>query len=312
MCYKEFLNEVSRRVEENLKEIFPEISLERQTVFKNNVNYQTIRVSTPSGNPFGDNAQRCEELLYLLTEEEFAKQGVSINDVPEYVDSLCERYVRGLKENPLNTLNLQQLLDPSMLRLGIVCKSDNNTSMLQHVIKREYLDMYVYCEFSYSLANKDRLSIKVPVNFFGKLAMTESEIFEQACRNTLDDGYTIKPMSSIINRFVLENEIEEMEFPKMDPETELYVITNAHNFQGATALFFPEVFKPLSCKLDSDLFILPSSIHECIAVRADLFDKENLLEMVISVNESMVAKEDILTNNVYFYKRAENSIKLIE
>ena len=53
----------------------------------------------------------------------------------------------------------------------------------------------------------------------------------------------------------------------------------------------------LAYELDSDLYILPSSIHEAIAVKDDDFiSKADMIDMVAEVNEHEVRNEDYLSD----------------
>lgn len=91
----------------------------------------------------------------------------------------------------------------------------------------------------------------------------------------------------------------------------MYVITNAKGINGASCLLYPAVIKNLALKLDSDLYILPSSIHEIIAVKANgTMNKKAFREMVFDVNRTQVPEEDILSDNVYFYSRDRDAITL--
>jgi hypothetical protein len=91
----------------------------------------------------------------------------------------------------------------------------------------------------------------------------------------------------------------------------LYVITNDKGINGASCLLYPEVIKQLALKLDSDLYILPSSIHEIIAVKAnETMNKKVFREMVFDVNRTQVPEEDILSDNVYYYSRNRDAITL--
>jgi hypothetical protein len=93
---------------------------------------------------------------------------------------------------------------------------------------------------------------------------------------------------------------------------EMYVISNSKGINGASCLLYPEVVKSLSEDLQSDLYILPSSIHEIILVRDNgKLDKNALKEMVTEVNNTQVPEEEILSESVYFYSRQRDAITMI-
>ena len=60
-----------------------------------------------------------------------------------------------------------------------------------------------------------------------------------------------------------------------------------------------EVYPPE--KLDSDLFVIPSSVHEVLVGKTDDFDLSHLSEMVYDINQSEVSIEERLSNQLYYY-----------
>ena len=68
----------------------------------------------------------------------------------------------------------------------------------------------------------------------------------------------------------------------------------------------------LAEKIGQNLFILPSSIHEVIAVPAEIAGKNltNLIEMVQEVNMGSVELGERLSNSVYHYDRTARKVTL--
>ena len=57
----------------------------------------------------------------------------------------------------------------------------------------------------------------------------------------------------------------------------LYVLTNKSRINGAAGIMYEGVLKKLADKLESDMYILPSSIHEVIILpKSPMFNKEEL------------------------------------
>lgn len=97
---------------------------------------------------------------------------------------------------------------------------------------------------------------------------------------------------------------QELEDEPLIPDPQMYVFTNQLEVHGAAALLYPNALKEAAVKLDSDLLILPSSIHEVLVVpKTDAVGGMELEEMVRGINESDVLPEDILSYHVYLYDR---------
>lgn len=90
---------------------------------------------------------------------------------------------------------------------------------------------------------------------------------------------------------------------------DMYVLTNSQKMYGAACIFYKNVLKNFSNELNTDLFILPSSIHEVILVPVgEGILKSELSLMVQDVNREEVTESEILSNHVYVYKRASDRI----
>ena len=107
---------------------------------------------------------------------------------------------------------------------------------------------------------------------------------------------------------------EDEEFRNMMTETpddkSMYVITNKSKLFGAAAMLYEENLYDLSQQLDSDLYILPSSTHEVIAISDKFGDANELADMVYEINMDQVELSDRLSNQVYHYDKDARTLRL--
>ena len=83
----------------------------------------------------------------------------------------------------------------------------------------------------------------------------------------------------------------------------MYVVTNKSGINGASSMLYEDKLFELATKLDSDLYIMPSSIHETICVSTSMGNPEELAAMVAEVNMTNVELNERLSNQVYFYDK---------
>lgn len=103
--------------------------------------------------------------------------------------------------------------------------------------------------------------------------------------------------------------LENLELSERKAGERMFVLTNEMRNQGAVVVIYKGVLKILSEKFQSDLYILPSSIHECIIMPADEDErKEELEALVCRVNHSQVAAEERLSDHVYRYLREKDEL----
>jgi hypothetical protein len=125
-------------------------------------------------------------------------------------------------------------------------------------------------------------------------------------------------LSGILSEGVLgsseENITEELSmqlFPdsKNNAQPKMYILTNQKGINGASCLLYENVIRQFAQKINSDLYILPSSIHEIILIPNDIsMNKETFTKMVEDVNRTQVAAEEVLSDHVYHYSRENDRI----
>lgn len=88
------------------------------------------------------------------------------------------------------------------------------------------------------------------------------------------------------------------------PHKGIYVLTNESRLNGAGILAQNNVLEKVGNLLQSDFYILPSSIHEVLVVPDDgTFALKELESIVKEVNATQVAPEDLLSDKVQYYDR---------
>ena len=83
---------------------------------------------------------------------------------------------------------------------------------------------------------------------------------------------------------------------------EMYVLSNRSGINGASSLLYPGVLHNFAKEQNANIYILPSSIHEVILIPANRkYSRVDLREMVIDVNNTQVAVDEVLSNEIYYF-----------
>ena len=136
--------------------------------------------------------------------------------------------------------------------------------------------------------------------------VTQEQLHELALQNTPELlPARVQDMRDVmVGMFGMIDAPEEASevFPDEVYGDSMFVVSNSAKINGATVMFYPNnVLGRLADKLEDDLYIIPSSIHETIAIRATGADPEALAEMVQEVNDTQVSKEERLSYHVYHF-----------
>lgn len=96
-----------------------------------------------------------------------------------------------------------------------------------------------------------------------------------------------------------------------EKENQLVVLTNERKTDGAATMFYAGILNDLAEKLEHDLYIIPSSTDECIALcDSPSLNIEHVKEMLLSVNKSeMVDPDKKLSDYLYHYDKDEHILE---
>ena len=161
-------------------------------------------------------------------------------------------------------------------------------------------------------------SIAVTYDMAEKMGMSLDDLDTYAMENN-SKLFPMKfvGMSEILMGFMDPEMSEDLGIGQEDEM--MYILTNEPGVFGATYMSSPEALAEVAEKIDDDLVILPSSIHEVIILPVsqtaamDMQSEEGLYElkeMVSQINGDVVSPEDILSNNVYRYDAKEHKLSL--
>ena len=86
-------------------------------------------------------------------------------------------------------------------------------------------------------------------------------------------------------------------------EVKMIIVTNKKKVNGAVAICDKELLSNIAKKYNSNLVILPSSIHECIIHIDNESDMKMYSNMVREINATQVSPEEVLSDHAYFFNK---------
>ena len=89
----------------------------------------------------------------------------------------------------------------------------------------------------------------------------------------------------------------------------LHVLTNRRGIYGASCMLYRDIIKDFADQEETDVIILPSSIHEVLLFPDHLmFDYAFLCRTVQEINREDVSEEDVLSDRIYIFSRETGTI----
>ena len=248
--------------------------------------------------------------------EKYEKTG----DYEEVARMAAETMEYGIKS--FNSQIKEECLDTSKLKDKVffsLINAEQNRKLLNTVPHREFEDLAIVYRWNIGAGSDGGYTNLVDNDLAKKEGFTENDLYNAANKNTKElFPVLVKNMNEFISEIIfgdseLSGEMEE-EFKEVMMETQdersMYVITNESKLFGAASMLYEEPLHKLAEKIGSDLYILPSSIHEVIAVSADFGSPDELAEMVYEINMDQVDINDRLSNQVYCYDKDLRTLRL--
>lgn len=283
------MNEMKRNVEE-INRILKdeEFYIEYNKVQKNNVNKEAYRL-IPKTQKTCSPVAYCENFENCSDNTEIAKELINIwNKGKSYEIPDIEEL--GSREFILKNVYPK-----------VVANTNNELIDGQHLVFKEFLDMFVIYYVNIGADNEGTASYNVQEKMIANAGIDMEELRSQAIKN-LEKEVSIKDMQDIIMNIIGITDESEFDFSQVPEENQMLVLSKKDSMYGASVILCASVLEKLDSFWNGEFVILPSSVHECISVRSDGFTLQEMKEMVMEINDTEVSPEDRLTDSVYVYR----------
>lgn len=219
-------------------------------------------------------------------------------EMPEILNTIEKIYEKSLQNISFNG---EFYTDFENVRNHLACRIINrerNMELLKKIPHRDFLDLAIVVYYHFENEQMGTGTILVYDSHMENWQTDAQELLEIARENTR----RLLPEEFVSIRQLLEkyHVISEEDAQ----ENCMYVLTNPGNYFGAVYMIYDSILEKIGQKLGTDFWILPSSIHECMIVSAEIgMTKQELEEMVREINHNEVDEEDFLSDHVYLYQR---------
>jgi hypothetical protein len=201
---------------------------------------------------------------------------------------------------------------------------DKNKELLETMPYIKWFDLAIVFSVLIKQNSEGIGSFYVKNDLMERWEVDINTIYSHAINNTPRlFGSNVRLMDDIIKELIIKdfNQVEDNDVFDIMMEAllseqnasgrfhKMYVASNSLGVNGAAWLLYKDEIRSLSNKLNANLYVLPSSIHEVIIISAnDQLKKDQLLNMVKEVNNTQVPVHEVLSDNVYFFNRETEKI----
>ena len=213
-------------------------------------------------------------------------------------------------ETPEIEMNVEKLIDRKFILDHVeyqLVNAERNAEKLKDIPGKKIADLVAIYRVAVSAGEDGMMSYVLTKAILDRSGINFEELDEAAKKNTEKSGFSVRTMNEVMYELMGVNpgpEIEEPDGPQM------YVLTNARKLHGANIMLYKEYLEIAAEKMNGDFYIIPSSIHELIAVPVSAQGLEELREMVKAANDNQLAPEEILGYEVYRYNRETGEVEV--
>lgn len=240
--------------------------------------------------------------IYLEEPYRQYQDGTALQEIVDEIAALYEKHAHNVK------LDMDFFREFSLVKNRIyhkVINFEKNRKLLEDVPYFRWHDLAVIFYYAMEEASFGRATIMLHNTHLDMWGQPAEEVYRIARENMRQNmPELLVPMQKLLED-VAGIRAGERELP-------LYVLTNKSRMFGASAMLYSDKIGELAMQLDTDLLILPSSVHEVLLLPDDRVQEYDFYrEMVREVNTTQVDPEEILSFNLYRYDRGKAEIEEI-
>lgn len=275
--YVSFKEEVVKRLKNFLPEEFRDYDLEVELIPKVNGCKEAIIISKHNSSDPTPN-------IYL---DQLYDQYELCGDMDKILKFAAEFYMYGVNYGKAmaECMDMEGKNDHIIMML---INTKNNKELLKTVPHRNVMDLSIIYRWMMALPDGSFNTATVTNDFADKHEITEKTLYELAMENT---------------KRLLPPSVQEL-------EADINVLSNERGIIGAAAMLYEHQLAKIAETQNSDLYVIPSSIHEVITVPISDADPDHLSEMVMDANRTVLKAADILSDNLYYYSRDEQALMM--
>lgn len=229
---------------------------------------------------------------------DFYNNNTPINEVVRKIESALAE----CKENQIEELNFSDYNWVKDRLIYRVVNLEMNKNLSSDMVTQEFPELNLMKEYRVMIERdgEGTATTSIAKNYLDLWGVTEEEVKAQAEKNIESlEEYSISTIGEVLGDLI-----------GVDALIPMYVGTNKAKCYGASIIFSDKIGE-FAEKVNDDVVIIPSSVHEIILLPYSVYDMDNPLTLMITeINESMVSPDERLNNNPYIYK--DGVISLLE
>lgn len=215
-------------------------------------------------------------------------------------EELAKAYFEIIADNDSIGAYANQIQDPCWMKEHVYLRMTSDVQYAEQYLNKKVADLYLvpYIRFSESYTTN------ITSSHLHLFRVTENELFSLAMKN-MDKDCALYSMEDVVfcalfghDNSGLPNYMEE----ELEYAVPMMAVTNHSTNLGAASIFCKRIQKRLKDIFPDGFYLIPSSIHEFLAVDKKVSTPESLKKMISDTNRDKVSVKDQLSDAAYYFE----------
>ena len=300
MTYQEFITHIKESMQEKLGS---HVTVTLQDITKNNdTHLDGLTILSTSSN--------ISPTIYLNYYYSQYTQGREASDILAEILNIYET------NKPDASIDVSFFTSYDKVKSRIVFKLINykkNKDLLKDVPYFQFLDLAIVFNCLIKTDDTGSATILIHNHHLALWQITKDDLYALAILNTPSLlPYDLRSMTDVLKELFQHDPVNDSNlFQPSDSACPMYLLSNHCKLNGSGCILYQNLLESFAVRLKSDLYILPSSIHEVLIIPANHNNSyQELSAMVREVNATQVSQDEILSDHVYYFSRVENRLTM--
>ena len=306
MGYSTFKVFAREELKRHLPPEYADWRVEMRTVYKVNETLECLHLMPPDGEKV-----IAVPNLYLQDFYQFVELGYSAEKALKLMADV-------ITSSPTQEMLVAANFDINDFKESIVwvlINREKNRELLQTVPHRSFLDLAVVYRILVFSPTGEMMGSMVTNEMMKSFDETEESLFFKAQENTLKAlPVQLDNLADVIRETegnLTEEELKKWGTMKEGEVSPFYMLSNEMRTFGAAALLYPDALEHAAEVMDSNYYILPSSIHEVMMIPISYGNPEIFHMLVREANQAVVNPAEWLSDQVYLYDRRQRQLRMV-
>ena len=232
-----------------------------------------------------------------------------LEENPRPVEMIAQEIAQNMVQNlpAVTPQEIEELMKWENVQNSIelrLVNTDRNKVLLASSPHRDFFDLSLV----YYVAVNSRASARVQNHLMQNWGVSEEELFNAGCK-TMREKHPVR-VRTIVS--AMQNMIPCFAIEPPEDAVPLYMLGDSSEPFLSSAIVYSDAVKELAVKCQTDIYIIPSSVHELLLMpKCSGVDEMSILQMVWIVNRTQVSEEDFLSDNIYVYHYESGEFDII-